>query len=229
MLSFRLQEVFTLYLGRQTDNDLQSVHRHFLFLIRVFMKKCCFYSCLLAIASCSSQEPKNEPVVVAFPAGQGRSENRVVSKPNINLISALQNANAGSVENTRELVDEYRREFFEITDVEAKCDLLVAIAELDSINTADFFIRALADPEPGIRREAAIQMKQMVIHPDVRDALFAALDDADDDVLIEVIEAVSEIREKRMQDKLREISASHSDQLIRDVALDYANRMSEGE
>lgn len=193
------------------------------------MKKFCLYFCLFAIASCSRQELKNESTAAAFPSGQNRSENMAVSKPNINFISALRNANAGSVENNQELVDAYRREFFEADDVEAKCDLLVAIAELDSINTVDFFIRALADPEPGIRREAAIQMKQMAIHPDVRDALFVALDDADDDVLIEVIEAVSEVREKRMQDKLREISASHSDRLIREVALDYANRMGGGE
>ena len=123
------------------------------------------------------------------------------------------------------LVAEYKQDYINSNDTEEKCELLIAIAELDKINTADFFINALSDPEARIRQEAAIQMKQMVVHPDVLDSLLLALNDKDDAVLIEVIEAVSGVYDKRVLAKLKQIAVSHSDQLIRDVALDYAQKL----
>ena len=147
-------------------------------------------------------------------------------KPRILDLLAKANRDKGESEFSKaSLVSDYKKDYLISTDTEEKCELLISIAELDTINTTDFFISALADPEPQIRREAAIQMKQMVVHPDVLNALILALDDKDDDVLIEVIEAVSKTIDERVLVKLNQISKSHSDQLIREVALDYARRM----
>ena len=147
-------------------------------------------------------------------------------KPRILDLLAKANRDKGEGEFSKaSLVSDYKKDYLISTDTEEKCELLISIAELDTINTTDFFIIALADPEPQIRREAAIQMKQMVVHPDVLNALILALDDKDDDVLIEVIEAVSKTIDERVLVKLNQISKLHSDQLIREVALDYARRM----
>lgn len=139
--------------------------------------------------------------------------------------SMKRRSNFGRLESNKGIVADYKNEYAISTDMEEKCELMISIAELDKINSVDFFIEALADPEPDIRREAAIQMKSMVIHPDVLDALVIALDDKDDDVVIEVIEAVSGVNDNRVLVKLKQISTSHDDQLIRDVALDYAQKM----
>lgn len=178
----------------------------------------------LIIVACSSQEVK-EAEMINNAQAEVISSNNSVLKQKLSLVSILQNANKGEELSNFELVDEYKKEFFEVSDIDIKCDLVIAIAELDQINSVDFFIRALVNPEPRVRQEAAVQMKQMVVNQDVRNALFLALDEPDSDVLIEVIEALADVREKRVQNKLHEIANSHADSLIREVALDYAVRM----
>ncbi len=190
------------------------------------MMRSLFYCYLILLAACSSREEALVKQATADRvASRSSPANAAVPRPSINLVSAFKAAQGQSAADNQQWVAEYRREYLETDDVATKCDLLVAIAELDRINTADFFVEALQAPEPEIRREAAIQLKGMVVHPDVREALIRALDERDDDVLIEVIEAVAGVRDPRILAKLQEIGASHPDQLIREVALDYANKI----
>lgn len=175
--------------------------------------------CVVFLYGCSSHVEKTRK------SEQLIEKKRVTKKPDIQPgIANIMNKPRGQYQMPG-LVAEYQQDYFISNDTEEKCELLVAIAELDKIKTTDFFIDALSESEPRIRQEAAIQMKQMVIHPDVLNALILALDDKDDDVLIEVIEAVSNVYDKRVLAKLKKIAASHPDQLIRDVALDYAGRI----
>lgn len=124
------------------------------------------------------------------------------------------------------LVAEYKGEFLNSTDIETKRGLLEAIASLDKINSVYFFIEALTDDDAEIRQEAAIQIVPMVVHPNVVNALIFTLNDKNDDVLIEAIEALSNVHDKRVLAKFKHISAFHSDKLIRDIALEYATKMS---
>ncbi len=186
------------------------------------MKKSALFIALCMVYACAGREI--EPASVDT-SSRDRAVSAVVKGgATINLSGGLRRANLGASDGNQRLVEEYKQEYHTV-DTETKCDLLVAIAELDKINTVDFFIQALSDPEPRIRQEAAIQMKQMVLHPGAREALISALDDSNDNVLIEVIEAVSDVNDRRIINKLKEIAASHSDSLIRGVASDYARKL----
>ncbi|WP_160172735.1 HEAT repeat domain-containing protein [Methylomarinum vadi] len=188
------------------------------------MKKPYLYLCLIFVLACSSLRP-HEPRIEGSEIEKIQAGHTSAKRVNVDLVSAFKKANSESIIDVQQLVKEYQQDYFESEDIDAKTDLLIAIAELDRINTVGFFIEALSDPEPEIRREAAIQLKQMVVNTEVREALIRSLDDRDADVLIEVIEALSDVKDKRIVDKFNDIGASHPDQMIREIALDYASKM----
>lgn len=126
----------------------------------------------------------------------------------------------------RALAIRYMADYQAVSGIQEKRELLITIAGLDKINTVAFFIKELSNPEPEIRREAAIQLRQMTVNQAVQNALIQALDEKDDHVLIEVIEAVAQLNDRRVTDKLMKIAATHSDPLIREIARDYAGAAS---
>jgi len=119
-----------------------------------------------------------------------------------------------------EQIKDYKAKYRQVSSIEIRLELLNAIAGLDD-HDPDFFLMALQDKEPLVRQEAAIQLGNMMGHPRVRQAMIKALDDADDDVLLEVIEAMATIEDPVVQQKLKKIAQTHKDGLIRKVAADY--------
>ncbi len=120
-----------------------------------------------------------------------------------------------------ERIEEYKSAYRQTSNTETRCELLIAIGALEN-NDPDFFLMALTDKEPRIRQETAIQLQTMMDFPAVQQAMIKALDDPDDGVLLEVIEAVSILDNAAVHKKLNEIANNHPDALIRHVAADYA-------
>lgn len=139
-----------------------------------------------------------------------------------NKAALMHSEKTNEVLQNRVLARRYISDYQAASDVLEKKELLGTIAGLDKVNTVSFFISELSNSEPEIRREAAIQLKQMTVNRAVQNALIRALDDKNDSVLIEVIEAVALLDDRRVSEKLRQIAATHADPLIREIARDYA-------
>lgn len=177
-------------------------------------------SFVLLITACASNSNKQPSNVNSSLISQPRPKVAAATYSAKVMSGFFQPATVNSTD-TAALINEYKRDYQETDDIETKCDLLIAIAEIDKSNP-DFFLTALQDKEARIRQEAAIQLKNMVTHADVQRALVIALDDPSDDVLLEVIEAVSTLHTPAIYKKLMDIAQTHSDKLIREVAADYA-------
>lgn len=106
-----------------------------------------------------------------------------------------------------------------------KRDALVSLIEADAHNAATFLRDAYADPDPELRKEAVLQMHAFNNQAAVIELLLTALGDSDASVVIEAVEGLAQLEDKRAIEGLKKLATSHPDEQIRAVAQDYVDQL----
>lgn len=129
---------------------------------------------------------------------------------------------------------EIGRPFVEQSQSDDEALLSVVEDELESVKNVTveekegsvlYLIDMLQNESSEIRLEAVIGLKDFTYRPDVVTELLAMLDDVDDQVVLEAIEALSEVNDERVIASFYEIADSQAEEIIKEVARDYAEEL----
>lgn len=121
-------------------------------------------------------------------------------------------------------LEQYRQDYAQAIDLKDKVEALIALVQADRENAIPLLKKAYASQEPELRKEAVLQMHAFNGKKEVVNLLLKALGDSDPDVVIEAVEGLSGLENKRALKGLKKIAESHPDKLVREVALDYVKQ-----
>jgi hypothetical protein len=121
--------------------------------------------------------------------------------------------------------ERYRRDYEDAIDLTDKIEALAALVQADQKNAIPLLKQAYASREPELRKAAVLHMHAFHGNKEAVDILLKALDDLDPDVVMEAVEGLAGLENKRVIKKLKKVAESHADVLVREVAQDYVNQM----
>jgi hypothetical protein len=121
--------------------------------------------------------------------------------------------------------ERYRRDYEDAIDLTDKIEALSSLVQAEHKNAIPLLKQAYASREPELRKAAVLHMHAFHDNKEVVDILLKALDDPDPDVVMEAVEGLAGLENKRVIKKLNKVAESHADVLVREVAQDYVNQM----
>ncbi|SJM89231.1 exported hypothetical protein [Crenothrix polyspora] len=210
----------------------------------------CLSILLLALTACSSAsdtvdnvswsariKQSLQPVIAWFNQHTIKSSEPVDTKVNkddeqaqAQLMGAMETQSTAQITTQKsvlsgENVAQLHSDYDKAITADDKRDALVSLIEADANNAATFLRDAYADPDPELRKEAVLQMHAFNNQAAVIELLLTALGDPDGSVVIEAVEGLAQLEDKRAIEGLKKLATSHPDEQIRAVAQDYVDQL----